>query len=250
MTDERAVAKLGLVAKWFSRTPRRVEAPRLRTRSDDLVTTKVDLHEFTPSLMEFLGRAAYVQLTLFENLSRAISTAPTTAAKTAIGPAAEISMAKHRALVDEITRAGGVPAEVMEPYTAPVDEFERVTHGADWYENLVTCYLTTGFLDEFFTRLAAGLPADAAKRMSAILTDESGEPLLAEQLRLAMETNPRLASRLAMWGRRLVGDTMLVARSSLVHSGNLSSDEARIEPVFTELIAAHTRRMDALGLTA
>ncbi len=28
------------------------------------------------------------------------------------------------------------------------------------------------------------------------------------------------------------------------------SDEQRIEPVFTELIALHTRRMDALGLTA
>ena len=28
------------------------------------------------------------------------------------------------------------------------------------------------------------------------------------------------------------------------------SDEERIEPVFTELIAAHTRRMDLLGLTA
>jgi LPS sulfotransferase NodH len=53
-----------------------------------------------------------------------------------------------------------------------------------------------------------------------------------------------------MWGRRLVGDTLLVARSALHHSNNLDSDEQRIEPIFTELIAAHTRRMDALGLTA
>jgi hypothetical protein len=43
---------------------------------------------------------------------------------------------------------------------------------------------------------------------------------------------------------------MLVARASLQYSENHKSDEARIEPVFTELIAAHTRRMDALGLTA
>ncbi|MBC7591006.1 MAG: hypothetical protein H7226_08185, partial [Salinibacterium sp.] len=59
-----------------------------------------------------------------------------------------------------------------------------------------------------------------------------------------------LAARLAMWGRRLVGDTILVARSALRYTDNHISDEARIEPVFTELIAAHTRRMDALGLTA
>lgn len=238
------------MANWFKRKPRRVEAPRLRSRSDELTTTKVDLHEFTPSLVEFLGRAAYVQLTLFENLSRAVSTAPTTAAKATIGRAAELSIAKHRALAEEIVRAGSTVAEAMEPYTAGVDEFERVTHGGDWYETLVTCYLSAGFLDDFFTRLAVGLSADQAKRVTAIYERESGESLLAEQLRAAIEENPRLASRLAMWGRRLVGDTMLVARSALHFTEDHKSDEARVEPVFTELIAAHTRRMDALGLTA
>jgi LPS sulfotransferase NodH len=69
-------------------------------------------------------------------------------------------------------------------------------------------------------------------------------------LREAIDAHPRLSSRLAMWGRRLVGDTMLVARSALRFTEDHLSDEARIEPVFTELIAAHTRRMDALGLTA
>ena len=105
--------------------------PRLRSRNDDLVTTKVDLVEFTPDLMVFLGRAAYVQLTQFENLSRAISSAPTTSAKTAIGRAAELSLGKHRMLVEQISRAGGVPAEVMEPATADVDRFESAVKGAD-----------------------------------------------------------------------------------------------------------------------
>ena len=238
------------MANWFSRKKLpRIEVPRLR-RPDDQPTTKVDLVEFTPDLLGFLGRSAYVQLTLFENLSRAISTAPTTSAKTAIGRAAELSIAKHRMLVDEITRAGGDPAEVMEPYTAAVDRFERAVHGADWFEVLVTCYLTAGFLDDFFARLALGLPDNVEHRIAAIFTGESGEALLAQLLEDAIEKNPRLASRLAMWGRRLVGDTMLVARSSLTYTENHKSDEARIEPVFTELIAAHTRRMDALGLTA
>jgi hypothetical protein len=238
------------VANWFSRTPRRVEVPRLRARNEDQVTTKVDLVEFTPPLFEFLGRAAYVQLTIFENLSRAISSAPAVAAKTSIGRAAELSITKHRALADEIVKAGGTPAEAMEPFTGAIDEFERMTHGGDWYENLVTCYLTAGFLDDFFVRLAAGLPAEAARHIASIYAAGSGEQVLAEELSAAIAANPRLASRLAMWGRRLVGDTMLVARSSLHYTEDHKSDEARIEPVFTELIAAHTRRMDALGLTA
>ncbi len=238
------------MANWFSRRRRRIEVPRLRPRTEDVATTKVDLHEFTPAPLEFLGRAAYVQLTLFENLSRAISTAPTTAAKAAIGEAAERSIARHRALAEEITRLGSTPAEAMEPYTTPADEFERVTRGADWFETITTSYLTTGFLDDFFARLAPGLPSGLAERVATIYATPTAESVLAEQLTAAIEEHPRLASRLAMWGRRLIGDTMLLARTVLNFTDDQRGDEARVEPVFSDLIAAHTRRMDALGLTA
>jgi hypothetical protein len=36
----------------------------------------------------------------------------------------------------------------------------------------------------------------------------------------------------------------------LANVGHSRDHEARLEPAFTELIASHTRRMDALGLTA
>lgn len=224
--------------------------PRLRSRSDDLPTEKVALAEFAPDVLGFLGRAAYVQLMIFESLSRVITTAPTTAAKAAIGKAAELSLGKHRALVAEITKAGGSPAEAMDPHTNECDDFERLSRGADWYEALITTYLSAGFFDDFYARLAAGLPAESRTRLTAIYAGESGEKVLAEFLQAAIDANPRLDSRLAMWGRRLVGDMMLVARSALVFPDHDRSTEAQVEPVFTELIAAHTRRMDALGLTA
>jgi hypothetical protein len=200
--------------------------------------------------MQYLGRAAYVQLMIFENLSRSLSNAPSTAAKVAIGRAAELSIARHTALGEEISRAGGTLAAAMEPYVFEINDFERDTRGGDWYESLVTCYLTAGFLDDFYSLLSKGLSAEAARRIQAIYSTETGEALLGQQLLAGIDANPRLASRLAMWGRRLVGDTMLVARSALHFTADHKSDEARVEPVFTELIAAHTRRMDHLGLTA
>ncbi len=214
------------------------------------MTTKVDLAELTPDLTAFLGQAAYLQLTIFENLGRAVATAPSTEAKATISRAAALSLAKHHGLTAEIERLGIPVATTMEPNREAIDRFQRLTQGSDWFETVTSCYVTAGFLDDFFLRLAAGLPREAAPRIGAILGNESGERLLGDELRAAIEANPRLASRLAMWGRRLVGDTMLVARSALRASDNHDSDEARIEPVFTELIAAHTRRMDALGLTA
>ncbi|MCU1509388.1 MAG: hypothetical protein JWQ12_1653 [Glaciihabitans sp.] len=198
----------------------------------------------------FLGKAAYLELTLFENLGRVIANAPSTAAKSSLSRAASLSLEKHRGLAAEIERSGTSVAAVMEPARASIDRFQRVTQGADWFESLVTCYVTAGFLEDFLVRVAEGLPRDAAARVSAILDTETGESDLARELAAAIQANPRLASRLALWGRRLVGDTMLIARSMLTQSANHVSDEARIEPVFTELIAAHTRRMDALGLTA
>lgn len=221
----------------------------MRSRDEAVAATKVDLHEVAPGLEEYLARAAYVQLTIFENLGRVIATAPSTAAKTALGHAAELSIAKHRAIIAELARLGVDPAAAMEPYTDEVDEFERVTRGADWYENVLTCYLSAGFLDEFYAALATGVDDDAARRTADLLRGESGEALLQEQLAAGIDESSRLASRLALWGRRLVGDIMLVARDSL-HLHQDEREEARIEPVFTELIASHTRRMDALALSA
>ena len=225
----------------------------MRSRSEDLAPTRVDLREFAPEPAEFLGRAAYVQLTIFEALTRVMSNAPSTAAKAELSRVAELSMAKHRALVAEIEQSGANAGDAMEPFTTPVDEFERVTRGGDWYESLLSCYLTAGFLDDFFSRLAAGLPVEQGRRIAQVLDAPSGEETMAKLIQAGIDDNPRLASRLAMWGRRLVGDTMLVARSALTLSEELArhdSDEARIEPVFTELIASHTRRMDVLGLSA
>lgn len=238
------------MANWFGLNKRGSEAPRARPRSAGITTTKVDLAELTPDVSSYLGKAAYLQLTIFENLGRAIAMAPTTDAKANLSRAAALSLSKHHGLTTEIERHGFAPSDLMEPHRYDIDQFQRLTQGTDWFETLITCYVTAGFLDDFFVRLAAGLPKETAGHVVAVFATDSGEPFVAAEILAAIDANPRLAARLAMWGRRLVGDTMLIARWALEASENHHSDEARIEPVFTELIAAHTRRMDALGLTA
>jgi hypothetical protein len=227
-------------------------APRLRLRHEKatLAVNHVGLHELTPDIRQYLGQAAYLQLSVFETLSGCLADAPTTAAKEAVGHVAAEALAKHRGLVAEIERRGDDPGATMAPYAQRIDEFQRVTRGADWHETLTTSYVTAGILDDLLVSLAAGLSGDYPARMSALLSGDEESRLLADVLRDAIDANPHLASRLAMWGRRLVGDTLLVARSTLALPENVAPDDARLEPVFTELIAAHTRRMDNLGLTA
>jgi hypothetical protein len=239
------------VVNWFRRQRSRIEVPRLRPRAAaDIPRTRVDLATLTPDLTTFLGKSAYLQLALFENLSRVVRAAPSTESKSALSQVAGFALLKHQGLVAEIERHGADAAATMQPFVAEIDRFQRITEGNDWFESVTSCYLTTGFLDDFLVRLAAGLQGATGARITAILTADSGESIVTAELLAAIGKNPRLGARLAMWGRRLVGDTMLLARWTLRTSENRDSDEARIEPVFTELIAAHTRRMDALGLTA
>jgi hypothetical protein len=212
---------------------------------------RVDLAELTPEPDAFLGQAGYLALVLFENLGRAVQAAPTTAAKSAVTGAAAQLLEAHEGLAAEMRGLGLDPVAAMDPFRLSLDEYQRRTGGGDWPEILVTCYLTTGFLTDFFTGLAAGLDPGLADRIALLLDVDRAEEVLENELRALIEHSPRLASRLALWGRRLIGDTMLVARSALLVDGDLVAGGAeRIEPAFNELIGAHTRRMDALGLTA
>jgi hypothetical protein len=241
------------VLRLFRRGGRpRAASPAITPRSEAIASVRVDLVQLTPAPDAFLGQAGYLTLVLFENLGRAVQVAPTTAAKTALSRATAQVLEAHEGLVTEMLGLGIDPVAAMDPFRAGLDEYQRRTQGADWPEILVTCYLTTGFLADFFTALAGGLPSGLADRIALLLDVDRGEEVLEKELRALIEASPRLASRLALWGRRLIGDTMLVARSALAIEGRVAGEPGidRIEPAFNELIGAHTRRMDALGLTA
>lgn len=235
---------------WFSRVFGRkrsaVDAPTLPGKRDLSELPHVDFAKFTPELGAFLGQAAYVQLEIFQGLARAVLAAPSVAEKEGLTKAASRSLRKQRQLVKLIGKAGLEPAELMQPFAPAVDAFTRATTGHDWWELLVSSYVTAGILDEFFLGLAAGLPEPYAAQVSDVFSVRNASDVLAEIVGAGIAADPQLAHRLALWARRLVGDTLLVARSAL----RGEKDFDRVEPVFTELIAGHSRRLDALGLTA
>ena len=235
---------------WFGRRPIRSEIPRLKARGTQKATKKVDISDLTPEVSPYLGQAAYFELSMFESLAGAVTTAPNLAAREGLSAAAGRALSKHHGLINEIRRRGGEPAGEMAPFAPALDRYRQQITGADWYETLLSCYLAGGLLEDFFIRLSDGLPGDVGPRTAQLLGEHGGTEVLVHELKAAIAADPTLASRLAMWGRRLVGDTLLIARSAMPLSALEHAEQSRIEPVFTELIAAHTRRMDGLGLTA
>jgi hypothetical protein len=106
------------------------------------------------------------------------------------------------------------------------------------------------FLQDFWRQLATGLPKAIRRDVIAALESDTMIDALRAELERRIALEPTLRPTLALWARRLVGDTMLMAESALVHADSPVALADGIEPVFTELIAAHSARMDALGLTA
>ncbi len=242
------------VVSWFDRNKLRVEMPRLKPRGASSAT-KVDFAEYTPKLLPFLGQAAALHLEVVENLASAIVVAPSLELKQRISyPTADVIATQH-ALVGEIRALKANTDELMRPFIDALESYRTLAASSDWHELVLTCYLASGMLGDFFEQLARSIGGEVGNRVATLLAADAGARDLAQMLEEAIQADPVLASSLAMWGRRLVGDTLLVARSALAEVGDAGtpsriSADTNIEPVFTELIAAHTRRMDGLGLTA
>ena len=231
---------------WFSgirkRTPKLV-LPSREERSRK--TGTLNLKPFTPEPKVFLGQLAYLELASFEIMTAELKFAPTTAAKAQLSEAAAKSFDKYRQLARRLASLGVDATDAMDPYVERIDTFHSRTKGLDWYENVLKLYLANGFLEDFYRRLAEGLDATMRAEVEKALSDKSVEKFVKQVFGRALAQDAELSSRLALWGRRIMGDVILELRAVLP-----SVDYTEIEPLVTELIGAHSVRMDALGLAA
>ena len=203
----------------------------------------------------FLGQAASLQLAVLQQAGQAVRDAPSLESKAQLAEVARIVAERYAALRRLIESSDADPVATMQPFIEETERFTRATSGADWYELLLSLHVTSGLLVDFFVAYAGSLPEAAKGPVLRALERETGQPILFELLQSAIAKNPRLASRLALWGRRLVGDTLLQMYIA-VNGGDQSTladaapGEGMLEPAFEDLVAGHSRRMDALGLTA
>ena len=114
---------------------------------------------------------------------------------------------------------------------------------------MVSVHITAGMLDDFYLALSSSY-GDTGRRVARILRADDDRQAIVDIIGETIASDPEWKSLLAMWGRRLVGDTLLIARAALRPSTLQVADEQKVEPVFTDLMSAHSKRMDAMGLAA
>lgn len=237
------------MVNWFWQRRPEGRILHVRSRGDLGDATRVDFAELASDVNTYLGQAAYLQLGFFETLSELIAATPELVKKESLSRAAGAALTKHEALVALIRSRGDDPTALMLPFREPLDAFRKAAHGVRPQETMLSVHITAGMLDDFYLALSASY-GDTGRRVAVILRADNDRQAIVDIISETIASDEQWRSLLAMWGRRLVGDTLLIARGALRSTKLGAADEKKVEPVFTELMGAHSRRMDAMGLAA
>ena len=210
----------------------------------------------TAGVLDLLGLLAYASLTAFFRLSDDAALAISLADKTALAEMAVAEFGHFRLLRARIEELSADPTVVMRPFVAAVDAFHARTAPADWLEGLVKAYVGDGIASDFYRAVGELLEPATRELVLTVLADSGHAEFVIARVRQAIETDPRVAGRLALWARRLVGEALGQAqrvaaeREPLARmlAGGAASQLGDIGRMFAALTDAHAARMAALGL--
>ena len=149
----------------------------------------------------------------------------------------------------------------MQAFRPGFDSFHAHTAPADFYEGLVKAYVGDGLAADFYREIAAYLDPDTRDLIIGSLEDAGQSAFVVERVRAGIAEDPRLGGRLALWGRRLMGEALTQAqrvagragradRAAGRGSGPPGPRPGRAGRMFTRLTESHAARMAELGLDA
>lgn len=218
-------------------------------------------------LTDLLGLLAYAELDAFFRLSDDAAMAPTLADKAALGEMAVAEFSHFERIRAELQRLGADPDQAMAPFTAPLEDFHVRTAPSDWLEGLVKAYVGDGMAADFYRAVAEVLDPGPRALVLEVLADTGHARFAVDHVRAAIGADPKVAGRLALWARRLVGEALSQAQRVAAQRPSLAyllvpvgeaaggGDQAGasqlgdIGRMFARLTDAHAERMDALGLS-
>jgi hypothetical protein len=215
---------------------------------------------YRAAVVDLLGALAYGELAAFERLAEDAKLAPTLADKAELASMASAEFQHFVRLRERLAVIEAEPTEAMQPFAAALDEFHRQTAPSDWLEGLIKAYVGDSIASDFYREVAAHLDSDTRALVLAVLDDTGHSSFAVEKVRAAIEADPRVGGRLALWARRLMGEALSQAQRVVAERDALSTmlvggladgfDLAEVGKMFSRITEAHTKRMAALGLAA
>ncbi|GCD91597.1 ferritin-like fold-containing protein [Nocardioides sp. LS1] len=215
--------------------------------------------DYREAVVDLLGAIAYGEISAFERLAEDARLAPTLEDKVAIVTMATAEFAHVAPLRERLESLGADPFAAMAPFRSAIDLFHAHTAPSDWFEGLIKAYVGDGMANDFYREIAAYLDAETRDLVVATLEDGGHSRFVVDRVRAAIVADHRLGGRLALWGRRLMGEALTQAQRVAAERDALSAllaggvdrpglDLAAIGRMFARITERHAERMAELGL--
>lgn len=242
-------------------TPDQVPAtPTATDPAESAASADLD-QEYRQAVVDLLAVISYGEITAFERLVEDAKLAPTLEDKVELATMATVEFDRVHGLHARIRELGGDPFDAMAPFRASLDAFHAHTAPADWFEGLIKAYVGDGLASDFHREIAAYLDPTTRDLVVATLEGTSHSAFVVDRVRAGIAADPRLGGRLALWGRRLMGEALIQAQRVAAERDGLTAllaggvdrpglDLAALGRMFTRLTERHAARMADLGLDA
>jgi hypothetical protein len=216
---------------------------------------------YRAAVVDLLGAIAYGEISACERLAEDAKLAPTLEDKVAIATMATAEFGHVGPLRERLVELGADPFTAMAPFRAAIDLFHEHTAPSDWFEGLVKAYVGDGLANDFYREIAAYLDTGTRDLVVATLQEVGHSAFVIDRVRAAIVADHRLGGRLALWGRRLMGEALTQAQRVAAERDALTAllaggvdrpglDLAAIGRMFTRITERHTERMAELGLAS
>ena len=216
---------------------------------------------YRSAVTDLLGLLCLGELMAFERLAADAGMAPRLPDKAALSAMASAEFQHFERLRDRLAELGVDAEDAMAPFEEALHAFHEQTRPSDWLEGLVKAYVGDGIATDFYREVAAYLDDDTRTLVLEVLADTGNADFVVDRVRAAIEADPQIGGRLALWGRRLVGEALSQAQRVAVERDSLSAlivggvdrpgmDLAELSRVFARLTENHSKRMATLGLAS